>query len=188
MNLSSDALVLRMTHEVITNFASLYELDKKSMKFLPNICEISIPTIDVHASNNIGFEAAVSGGNVSSISVSRLDAAVNASKYCGSIERVMRNHNMIYSTVLSTFKIDHEAGLYAKDEAEPKVPIINDRDKDRKIIRLSTMFKEYLARSHGSLEPLSYVHREDSAVLDEIMYPLLANCYHGEIGRLISEL
>ena len=47
-----------------------------------------------------------------------------------------------YSTVLVTFKIEHETCLSFKDEAKLKVPKFDDRDEDRKIIRLSPMLKD----------------------------------------------
>ena len=47
----------------------------------------------------------------------------------------MRLHNMTYSTFLETFKIDLEAFLSTKDEVEPKVPKIKERDNYPKTIR-----------------------------------------------------
>ena len=39
------------------------------------------------------------------------------------------------SSVLANFKIEHEDCLSVKDEFETKVPKINDRENDHKIIR-----------------------------------------------------
>ena len=47
VKLTSDASVLRVTHECITNFASLSDFDKKSIENLPSVCKNSIPTIEV---------------------------------------------------------------------------------------------------------------------------------------------
>ena len=44
----------------------------------------------------------------------------------------MKPGNVSYSIVLDTFK--HEAYLSVKDEVEPKVSNIDDRDDDHKII------------------------------------------------------
>ena len=86
---SSDASVLRVTHESITNFASLSDFDKKIIENLPSICKNSISAIEADPTNSIAPEASVAGVNVSSISVSRLITAANATKHCGSIARVM---------------------------------------------------------------------------------------------------
>ena len=99
MKISSDASFLRQTHEGITKFASMSDFDKKSIQEFPNTCNNSMPTIDADAFNNIGAESAVSGANMSSISVSRRVAAVNAAKHCGAIARVMNSqqHELINS-------------------------------------------------------------------------------------------
>ena len=44
-------------------------------------------------------------------------------------------HNMSYSILLVTFKVENETYLSVKDDAEHKVPKINDRDNDHKVIR-----------------------------------------------------
>ena len=51
---------------------------------------------------------------------------------------------MGHESVLATFKIDHKYCLSDKDDNDSKVPKINDRDNDRKIDRLSPVFKEHL--------------------------------------------
>ena len=86
---------------------------------------------------------------------------------------------MSYSTVLASLKVEHESYLSLKDEAEHKVLKINNRDNDRKVIRWSPIFKDCLASSCGSRVPLSCVLREDPAVTDDIVYPLLYNYYCG---------
>ena len=45
MKLSSDASVLRLTKEGITNFESLTDFDKKSMERLPATCKVAITAI-----------------------------------------------------------------------------------------------------------------------------------------------
>ena len=168
MKLSSDASVLRLTHEGITNFASLSDFDKKSIQLLPQICKNSIPAIVEDIPNNITAEVAIPGANVSSISVSRLITAVNAAKYYNSISRAMNPTNMNYANVLSTFKIEYEAYVSLKDEDEPKVPKINDKDHDRRIIRWAPIFRDCLASTFGARGPLSYVLRDNVNVPNEI--------------------
>jgi len=188
MKLSSDASVLRLTHEGITNFASLSDFDKKSIQLLPQICKNSIPAIVEDIPNNITAEVAIPGANVSSISVSRLITAVNAAKYYNSISRAMNPTNMNYANVLSTFKIEYEAYVSLKDEDEPKVPKINDKDHDRRIIRWAPIFRDCLASTFGARGPLSYVLRDNVNVPNEIDDPLLPGCYYGESESLLSEL
>ena len=115
MKLSVDASVFHLTHEGITNFASMSSFDKKSIQDFPNICKNVIPSIDADTSNNIGAEAAVSGASMSSISVNRFITAVNAAKCYGSIVRVMNPNNVNYLTFLATFNVENEAFLSVKD-------------------------------------------------------------------------
>ena len=68
-------------------------------------------------------------------------------------------HNVRYSPGLGIFKIKHAAYLYVKDEVEPKVPKINNKDKNRKIIHWSLIFKDFLASSSRSSRPLSHALR-----------------------------
>ena len=184
MKLSSDASVLRLTHEGITNFAPLTDFDKKSIQFLPQICKNGIPAIAEDVANNIAAEGAVPGANVSSISVSRLITAVNAAKYYNSIAREINPQNMNYVNVLMTFKIEYEAYNSLKDEDEPKVPKINDKDHDRRIICWAPIFKDCLTSTFGFCGPLSYVLRDDPTFPNEIDNPLLPGCYYGESGSL----
>ena len=93
-----------------------------------------------------------------------------------------------YKSVLATFNIEHKACLYIKEDGESKVPKINDKDNDRKIDRWSPIFKECLSNSHGSRGTLICVLLEDPTVTDEIVDPLLAKCYCGKSGSLISKL
>ena len=83
IKISSDASVLRVAHEGITNFASLSDFDKKSIENLPSVCKNSVPVIEADPTNSITPEASVTGANVSSILISRLVTAANAAKHCG---------------------------------------------------------------------------------------------------------
>ena len=88
IKLSSDDSVLRVTHEGITNVASLSEFDKKSIENLPSVFKNRIAVMEEDATNVIASEGSVSGASISMISVSRLITAVNAAKHYGSIDRV----------------------------------------------------------------------------------------------------
>ena len=132
MKLNSDASMLYLTHDSITNFASLSDFDKKITENLPRVYKNAVPAIDADATNSI---TPVTGASISSILASRLITAVNAAKCYGSIARVTTPQNMACTSVFPTFKIDHEAYLSVKDEDDSKVPKINDRENDRNIIR-----------------------------------------------------
>ena len=75
-----------------------------------------------------------------------------------------------------------------KDEAQPKAPKTNHMYNDRKVISCSPIFKCTLTSSCASHGPSSYVLHEDPVVADDIMDPLLDNCYYGERRSLIPEL
>ena len=178
---SSDAEVLHLTHEAIANLASTSEFDKKSIQCFPNIFKNSTHAIDACASNNVGAEAAVSGANTSYISVTRLITAVNAAKCHGSIEKFMNPHNISYSIVLATSKVEHEVCLSVKDEAKCNAPKINDRDNDHKVISCFLIIKNFLMISYFSRFPLSCFICEDTMFPDEIVCSLLTNCYCGKV-------
>ncbi len=70
MRLSSDASVLHLTKEGITNFESLTDFDKKSLECLPATTKETIDAIIAgDVPNNIAAEAEVPGANLSSILV-----------------------------------------------------------------------------------------------------------------------
>ena len=188
MKLSSDNTVNRVIKEGITSFESLADFDTKSIQDLPSICIKATPEVLEDVANNITAKAPVLGANVSSISVQRLIVAVHAAKYYIAIGRDMNVNNMHFNNVLSTFKIEYDAYKALKDEDEPKVPKLNDRDSDRKVIRWAPIFSDYLSRCFGSRGPLLYVIREDSAVPTEATDPLGANSYFGASGSLQAEL
>ena len=140
MKLSSDASVLRLTHEGVTSYDTLVDFDKAAIKNLPRVCKGSIDAISADMSNNVQAEAAVPGANVSSISVQRLIVAANAARYYASISRKMDASSMQYGNVPSNFKIEWEAYEAIMSEDDPKVPKIVDRDGDRIIIRWAPIF------------------------------------------------
>ena len=140
MKLSSDVAVVRITHEGITTYLSLCDFDQKSLQNLPSIRKESIPAVTADAANGIAAEAAVTGANIPSISVRRLITAMHAAKYYRSIDRNMNTINMHYTNVLSKFMIEYQSYLEFKKGDDPKVPRINDKDTDRRIIRWAPIF------------------------------------------------
>lgn len=188
MKLLSDAAVLRITYEGITTFDALRDFDDKSIQGLPAICKETIPAITADVGLGIAAEPEVPGANVGSISVRRLCVAVDAAKYYHSIGRVATVQKMHYNNVLSAFKVEHDAYLKLRDEDEPKVPKMNDRDSERKIIRWAPIFQDHLSRCYGATGPLKYVIRDVATVPAEADDPLDVNSYYGTSGTLIEEL
>ena len=142
IKLSSDAAILCIIYEGITNYASLVDFDKKIIKSLPTTCKGTINAITENLATGFATESDIIGANISSISVCRLIVEANASKYFTSIDRVMTPAVMHYTNVLSNFKIDHESHVDPKDEDTPKAPSINDKDNDLKVIKCPSIFKD----------------------------------------------
>ena len=188
MKLSSDRAVTRITYEGITTFESLTDFDKKSIEALPGICKEAIPAIEADAGAGIAAEPAVPGSNISSIAVRRLITAMQASKYYTSINRTMTTQDMHYANVLSNFKVEWESYAELQDQDEPDVPLIVDKDADRKVIKWAPIFLDCLSRTYGSKGPLSYVLRDTVEVPDEAEDPLGINAYYGRSGSLQAEL
>ncbi len=188
MKLSSDASVLRLTKEGITNFESLTDFDKKSLERLPATIKESIDAIAADPQNNIAAENAVPGATLSSISVRRLIVAMNAAEYYTSIGRVMTVPTMHYNNVLKSFKTEWETYQDLRDQDAPEVPLINDKDSDRKVIKWVPVFIDCLNRSYGIHGPLSYVLRENPLVPTEQEDPLQPDTYYGASGSLHEEL
>ena len=195
MKLSSDAAVTRVTYEGITNFESLTDFDKTSFEYLPRTCKEKILAITEDISAGIAAEAEVPGANVGTISVRRLITAMKAAKYYQSINRTMNPTIMHYTNVLSGFKIEEEAYADLLKKTEPDVPLINDRDNDRRVIKWAPNFLDCLSRTYGSKGPLIYVLRDDVAVPSEADDSLqtdpatnTVNRYFGKSGCLHDEL
>ena len=173
MKLSSDASVLRVTHEGITSYDTLVDFDKAAIKNLPRVCKVYIDAIAADIANSVHVEAAVRGANVSSLSVQRLIVDENASRYYASIDRTMDAYSMHYGNVLSTFNIEWEAYEATMSEYDPKVPKIVDRDGDRRIIRWEPIFLDNLDAIIGDKGPLRYVLRDEPIVPLEGTIPLI---------------
>ena len=195
IKLSSDAAVTRVTYEGITNFESLTDFDKTSIEYLPRTCKERILAITPDIAAGIAAEAEVPGANVGTISVRRLITAMKAARYYQSINRAMNSSNMHYTNVLSGFKVEEDAYADLLKKTEPEVPLINDKDNDRRVIKWAPNFLDCLSRTYGSKGPLVYVLRDDVTVPSEVDDPLqtdpttnVVNSYFGKSGCLSEEL
>jgi len=188
IKLASDAAVLRLTYEGVTDFSSLLDFDRDSIEALAKACSKTIPAVAEDLANGIAVENEVPGANISSISIRRLVVAMHAAKYYTSIGRNINAVNMHYGNVLTGFKMDYEAYSLLKKQDVPEAPVVNDKDKEKKIIKWMPLFEDALSRTFGSKGPLIYVLRENVDVPTEIDDPLDANCHYGQSGSMIEEL
>ena len=188
IKLASDAAVLRLTYEGVTDYGTLLDFDRDSIEALAKACSKTIPAVAEDVVNGIAAENEVPGANVSSISICRLVVAMHAVKYYDSIDRVPTAANMHYSNILTGFKTDHEAYALLKKQDKPDPPVVSDKDKEKKIIKWMPLFEDALSRTFGSKGPLIYVLRENSAVPAEVDDPLVANAHYGQSGSMLEEL
>ena len=81
IKLASNAAVLRLTHEGVTDFGTLLDFDRDNIEALSKPCSKTIPAVLADPANGIAVEVEVPGANVSSISIRRLVVALHAVKY-----------------------------------------------------------------------------------------------------------
>ena len=190
----SDAAVLRITHEGITNYDSLLDFDKKIIQILPSTCKEKTPAIASYRANGIAVEPEIPGVNISTISVQRLITSYRAVNYYAPIRRAINGNNMHYQNVLINFKLEYEEFCDLKNHNESSVPKMNDRDGYRKVICWPPIIADAMSRAYGSKRSLSYVLRTNSTVPTEADDPLntneagVINSYFGRSGSLVEEL
>ena len=188
MNLSSDASVLCLFHEGITNYDFLLDFVKKSIEHLPATCKETIHAIIADQAAGINAEPEIPGANLSSISICRLIISANATAYYTAIGRAMSHEIMHYNKVLKNFKVESETYQNLRDQDEPDVPWISDKDGDCKVIKWVPIFLNSLTRAYGIHGPLVYLVRKDPAVPDKVNYPLEHESYFGASASLNEEL
>ena len=188
MKLSSDAAVTRITYEGVTNFASFLDFDRESIESLSKACQRTIVAIAEDADNGIAAEPEIPGANISTISIRRLVVATDAVKYYDSIGRTPTFDNMHYVNVLAAFRTAFDAYKLLRQKDAPEVPVVNDKDREKKIIKWVPLFEDALSRTFGSKGPLVYVVRETAEVPLEADDPLEANSHFGSSGSLLEEL
>ena len=131
--------------EGINDYEALLDFDKKSLQSLPATCKDATQAIAADAANGIVAEPAVAGATISLISVQRLIDVMYASKYYSSIGRTMNSPSMHWQNVLTTFQLDWQAYESLKEQDDPKVPFIVDKDSDCKVVKLSPIFLDCLS-------------------------------------------
>ena len=96
--------------------------------------------------------------------------------------------NMNYNSVLKNFKVEWDTYQDLRDQDAPDVPLISDKENDRKFIKWVSVFQDCLARSYGINGPLAYILCDEPAVPADASDPLQANSYFGVSGSLHDEL
>lgn len=188
MKLLSNAAVIRITYEGVTDFRSLLDFDRDSIEALSKACSRAIEAVAADDQLGIAAEPDVPAANISSISIRRLVVAMRAAKYYDSIGRIPNEANMHYNNILSTFKTDYDAYALLRKQDAPDVPTLSDKDKEKKVIKWAPLFEDTLSRTFGSKGPLIYVIRENAEVPTEADDPLLDGCHYGDSGSMLEEL
>ena len=193
MRLNTNVAVKRIIAEGFTSFESFLDCDTVSIQALPTVCRQTIPAILADEDNGIEASPLVRAANISTISVQRLIVAHKAVKYYSSINRIINIISMNYERVLNNFKEDYAAYEEMKKQDEPTVPLINDKDHDRKIIKWVPVFTDCIDRTFGAQGPLSYVIRSNPRVPNPAVDPLVSTegvvtSYFGSSGSLLAEL
>ena len=93
------------------------------------------PEIQAEVAAGISHQAAIPGVSIPSKCILRLIEAVHCAHYYRSVGRILTSDSLHYDNVLSSFKIERKAyEAMKKDQTEPKVPLVNDKNGDRRII------------------------------------------------------
>ena len=179
MKLSVASAVTRITYEGVTSYSSLLDFDKASIESLSKACKQTIPAIEEDEANDIQAEPVIQGANISTISIRRLIVAMQAVLFYKSIGREPTDASMHYTNVLSNFRDDYENFKQLKKQDKPETPVINDKDREEKVIKWSHLFEDALSRTFGARGPLIYVIRDCSDVPSEDDDPLEANAHYG---------
>ena len=157
MKLSSDAYVLRITYEDLTNFHSFMDFDCNSIESLSKYCSKDIDRIIADVPNWIAAKNVVPGTNISKISIRLLFVATNAVKYYTAIVKTPDFDNFHYVSVLGGFKTDYDVYVLLKKQNSPEVPLVSDKDKEKKIIKWFPLFEDALSCTFRSKGPLVYI-------------------------------
>ena len=95
---------------------------------------------------------------------------------------------MNYINVLADFNTDHDAYSLLRKQYPPGTPFVNDKYKEKKIIKWVPLIEDALSHIFGIKRPLVYVIHESEIVPDVTNDPLDADYYYGAAGSLLEEL
>lgn len=188
IGLSTDAAVARVAHEGLDAYDSLLDFDPKAIKSLQTACKETVPAI-IAADGQTVVTAAIPGVHLPMRSILRLVEAVYAAKYYNSIGRSLNVRSLHFDNVLSDYLLERKAYDALKENTtEGNVPLLLEKDGDRKVINWVPSFRDYCSSIFGALGPLSYILRDESDVPSEADDPLDQNKHFGKAGSLFLEL
>ena len=80
--------------------------------------------------------------------------------------------------------------MYAllKKQTSPEVPLVSNKDKEKKIIKWVPLFEDALSRKFGSKGPLVYIVQYSDNIPDVGDDNLTANAHYGASGSILEEL
>ena len=139
--------MLRFTYEGLTNFQSSVDFERDSIKSISKFCSKNIDAIVANVPDGIAAKNAVPGTNISTISICRLVVATNDVKYYTAIGWMPAFDNMQYVNVLGYLKTDYDDYVLLKKQTSHEVPLVGDKDKDKKIIKWVSIFEDVISRT-----------------------------------------
>ena len=187
MKLSSDAPVLSITYEGLTNFQPFMEFNHDSIES-KQACSKNIDAIVSDAPNGIAAKNAVLRMNISTISIHQLVVATNAVKYYTVIRQTPNSNNMYYVNLIGEFTTDYNAYVQMKKQTYPEVLLVSDKGKYKKITKWVPLFEDAFLRTSGSKGPLVYINKENVDVTDVRDDLLMANAHYDTSGDMLEEL
>ena len=125
-------------------------MDKKLIKSFPTTCKEKISAKADNPAVGITAEADVPDINIFLITICRLIVAFQAANYYNFIGRTMNSTNIHYSNILSRFKIEWDTYEEFNKYYDPDVPVITDKDNDRKVIKWVSIFPVCISQTYGS--------------------------------------
>lgn len=135
MKLVTNVTVNRVVTEGLIDFLSLMNFDKDSLEALPKACAKAIHEVIADPANEIVTADEVVAGNVSIASEQRLIVAADCARFYRDVGRTVNIERMNYATILINFKTDYKAYTYLKRQDPPEVPLVSDKDREKKIIK-----------------------------------------------------
>ena len=94
---------------------------------------------------------------------------------------------MHYVNVLGYFKANYYAYVLLNKQTSPEVPLVSDKDKEKKIINWVPLIEDALSHTFGSNSTLVYIVRENDDVPDVGDNHLTANAYYGASRSMLEE-
>ena len=86
---------------------------------------------------------------------------------------------MHYVNFLGDFNTYHNTYILLKKQTFPEVPVVSDKEKEKKIIKWVPIFEYALLRTFGNKGPLVYIVLDNADILYVGDFPLTENAHYG---------